>query len=409
VRPDRKVAAAPPGGLPRTMAPECYHGDCSGRGMMTWGASGRSRRQRPPGQPLVKRLLRVAAVLALSGGFLALWLRSVDVPELGRSLLAARPGPLLAACLLSLVHLVVRAVRWRSLLQPSVDLPGGDDAGSSGEVPGEAAAALPLGDPVTYTTLGYTPTFLVPGRLGEVVRPALLWRRHAVPAGTALASVAFERLLDAGVVVGLLLAFLALEPARADSALSNAALTAAGLLLAAGGVAVALHRWRRAWLERAVRRLARLLPARAAPGAERLGLAFLSGFDALGRPGAWWRLPALSALTWAPVVACLHLCIAAAGVEAGWTAPLLVVPLTALGIAVPTPAGVGSYHAAMTWGLAHVLGVPTGPAAAAAVLAHAASVVPVVAAGLYCLGREGLGPASLRRVALEARRSGSAP
>jgi hypothetical protein len=376
--------------------------------MMTWVTPGHPDSRRPQGAAPVKSLLRFIAVAGLSAGFLAIWLTRVDLGELGRSLSRARPGPLAAAALLTLVHLVVRAVRWRSLLLPAGDA-AADEAGSSGEAPSQSGAAIPLADLLSFTVLGYTTTFLVPGRLGEIVRPALLWRRHAVPAGAAFASIALERLLDAVTLVVFLLAFLALRPGLAGPAVARGAAVGAVVVLGGGGVVVALHRFRRTFLERLVVRASGWLPAAAARRVEALGLAFLSGFDSLLRPGSWWRLPALSALTWLPILAFLHLSVASAGLDLPFSATLLLVPLTALGIAVPTPAGVGSYHAILTWGLAEVLGAPTGPAAAAAVLSHAASVLPVLLAGLYCLAREGMGWSSLRRVATEARRSGSPP
>jgi hypothetical protein len=241
------------------------------------------------------------------------------------------------------------------------------------------------------------------------VRPALLWRQHRVPAGTALASVAFERVLDITVLSLFSLAFVALDPSAVSPALARTVVVSAAAIVALGATLVTLHRWRRASLERLLRHLARRLPARLARPAERLALTFVAGFDALGRPGAWWRLPLLSLLTWTPVLVGLHLVLIATGLDVPWSATLLVVPASALGIAVPTPAGVGSYHFAVTWALRDVLGQPAGAAAAAAVLAHAVAVVPVIVAGLYCLGREGLGLKSLRRVAAEANPAGSSP
>lgn len=343
-------------------------------------------------------LLRTLLVLALTGGFLAIWLSRVDLAAMGHALANARAGLVAAVALLSLSHLLLRAIRWRALLAGA----GWDGAEDGDDLP-DGPERLSLRDLTSYTALGYLVSFVAPGRLGEIVRPALLWTRHRVAAGTALASIAFERMLDLAVIVLFLAAFLALEPDLAGPRVAKGAAIAGGAVILGGGGVVLLHRFRRPSLERLVRRLARLLPERFAAPVERLGTTFLAGFDALHEPGAWWRLPALSLVTWAPIALAMHLSLLATNLTPQWSAALLLIPVSAAGIAVPTPAGVGSYHAALTWALVEILAHPEGASAAAAVVAHAATILPVIAAGLYCLWREGLGLGSLKSVAARAR------
>ena len=51
--------------------------------------------------------------------------------------------------------------------------------------------------------LGYATSWVVPGRLGELVRPALLAGRQRLPLGPCLGSVVADRLLDGMAVLAL--------------------------------------------------------------------------------------------------------------------------------------------------------------------------------------------------------------
>jgi hypothetical protein len=74
-------------------------------------------------------------------------------------------------------------------------------------------------------------------------------------------------------------------------------------------------------------------------------------------------------------------------------------PLLVLGVAVPTPGGAGSYHAAMNFGLT-LFGVSWNEAAGAGLIVHAAMILPLIVLGLILLGTEGI---SLRHLVEGAR------
>ena len=84
--------------------------------------------------------------------------------------------------------LVIRAQRWVRLLRP--------------------VGHVPLGAALSATAIGFASGVVLPLRLGELVRPALLGRRTGIGLGPALSSVVVERLLD---VLFIVLCFLALS------------------------------------------------------------------------------------------------------------------------------------------------------------------------------------------------------
>src|SRR5258706_7808180 len=81
-------------------------------------------------------------------------------------------------------HNVFRVLRWRWLLDP-------------------VRPSVPFRPMFVAVILGYMTTWLVPGRVGELVRPALLSARQGIPLGPCLGTVVADRLLDGVTIVAL--------------------------------------------------------------------------------------------------------------------------------------------------------------------------------------------------------------
>ena len=77
-------------------------------------------------------------------------------------------------------------------------------------------------------------------------------------------------------------------------------------------------------------------------------------------------------------------------VDFPFTGTFLIMILLAIGVAVPTPGGVGSFHFACKFGLTHFFDVPDAQAGAIALVFHATSFIPVTIQGLIFLWHEGL-------------------
>ncbi|RMG45471.1 MAG: UPF0104 family protein [Acidobacteria bacterium] len=355
------------------------------------GAEPTYRRLRVPAGPsrvvrplLVERFVR--RVFAwLTGPLLAalfLWLcfRNVELERLGPHLREADPL-LLAACLASVpVHIGLRAWRWRTLL------------GASGR-------AAPFRELASAIAIGYMAS-LLPGRVGEVLRPALLARRSDVPFGTALATVGVERaVLDVLAVLGLGGLGLAL-PGRwsglgaATDAATLSALRRAGLLALAAALAglvlvSAAARARRplaARLERLTRDSGHR-PLRALAGFAARLLPGVAAFETL--PGIL-RLAAETLVLWIVIAAGIHAGVAAAGVSLAPGGSLILLPILAAGIGIPTPGGAGSYHYAMMLGLTRLFGASRELALSTGLVVHAATIVPMLVLGGLSVALGGL-------------------
>jgi uncharacterized membrane protein YbhN (UPF0104 family) len=246
--------------------------------------------------------------------------------------------------------------------------------------------------------------------MGEVARAVVLGRREGLRVSAVFGTVIFERLVDACVVVVLVAMYLLFQfesapaarhpfllPAlRASALAAGAALTAVVLLL------VIAHR-----LPEAARSALRTWTTRLPGG--RVVWNLLESFGS-GLGGTWRRMPhgvtsaqlraglALHTLLMWVLIAGAHLLLLRAFDLR--PSPLLVAPLIFLitiGISVPTPAAVGSYHKAVQFALTAAMGVPSETAAGYAILSHVVAFVPSVVIGAVLLAREGLALSTIVR------------
>ncbi len=319
---------------------------------------------------------------------LLLWvvLRGVDREALAGAIGRASIVGIVAAALVNLAHNVFRVWRWGALLAP-------------------VRPRLPFRPMFTAVIVGYLTTWVLPGRLGELVRPALLTAREKVPIGPSLGSVVADRVLDAAAILVLFAAGTYLSPIQGSAAhlIRSAALVLLVFVLAfmlgaviAGGARGTIE----AWFERRGRSL------------RWAGRAFLSltlGTEALRRPRLLFLVLGYSLLAWLTIAAGAWLGVRASGADVSLPAMMVMLPLLAFGVAVPTPGGAGGYHAAMAFGLEMLFGVPVDVAVAAGILMHLAVVIPVILLGLVLLKTEEISWADVTTAARGVKALGREP
>jgi uncharacterized protein (TIRG00374 family) len=319
---------------------------------------------------------------ALTVALLAVFFRSIDLREAWRAMLAADPWWIAAGLAVTVQTYVVRAWRWQSLLQPL------------GRVPFRTAFRT--------TVVGFAASFLLPARVGEVLRPYLLAKRERLDATAAFATVIVERLLDLCTVLALF--SLALLTAGVDVGRQTrmAGVAAAGVSVVglAASFVLAGHPER---LGRWAARLARHLPPQAAQTVGRVVQQFAEGLKIMRSPGhlavaACWSVPLWLSL--ALGIACTTW---AFGMTISFVGSFLVVGYLAVGVAAPTPGAAGGFHGMYLLALTQFFRAPADTAGAAAIVLHLISFVPVTLLGLFFMWRDGLSLASLQRMKAQAR------
>ena len=140
----------------------------------------------------LRNALRLTAGIAVSLACLYFATRGTDWRHVGEVLAAAQPAWILAVVVATVATVYIRAQRWRVLLRPL------------GEVP--------LYPALSATAIGFGASSVLPFRIGELLRPALLGRQAGVGMSAALSSVVLERLFDILLVIGCFLAVSLIYP-----------------------------------------------------------------------------------------------------------------------------------------------------------------------------------------------------
>ncbi len=341
----------------------------------------------------LRTAFKVALSLGLTAVFLYLFLRNFEIGAAWESLRAGDARLIAAAVAVNLAGLVVRAWRWRYLLAP-------------------VRRGVGMYNLSSTTFIGYMVSFLVPFRIGEVVRPVLLARRERVSVSGALATVAVERVLDAVTILAFYLVFMLtahgsgiLQAAAAEAGgqgagafLRRAAFAGGVIVIVALPLLLALV-YRPQPLLRGLHRLhGRVhagLAARIIEAAEK----FVEGLGVVKRGRDLAPALGLSILTWLMIDLNAWIVFRAFDLPLRFLDTLLFMVPHAVGIAVPTPGGVGAYEYLAQVSLSGFWGVAPARAAAVALTLHAVVVLPIIAAGLIFMWRDGLRAADVRGLA----------
>jgi uncharacterized protein (TIRG00374 family) len=246
------------------------------------------------------------------------------------------------------------------------------------------------------TVIGFAASAVLPARAGEVIRPYLLARREGLSATAAFATIIVERVLDLVAVLLLLATFLVwFDPGleARDSVVFSAirygglvmapfALGALVLMFFMAGHPERLH----AWLLKAEA----VLPGALARLIARLARTFAEGFAVVRRPERLVAALAWSMVLWVSIAAGIWAVAVAFGIAMPFTGGWLMLAPLVVGVAVPTPGGVGGFHEAFRLGATSFFAADNDTAVGAAIVLHAISVVPVTLAGLLFTVQDGL-------------------
>lgn len=323
---------------------------------------------------------RVQMLIGAGLAALMLWLflRGTDLSAIAAELRRADYRWVLAATLLTLLSNVQRAWRWRYLLMP--------------------IKTVGVGSLTSAIFIGWAFSALLPGRLGEVARPVLIGRREDISKTAAFATVVLERLFDVLSVLVVLVVYLLFFPLPSaldgEGAAIIAGMRVTGVAVL-GGLVVAVSFLAGAQLfpertDTVLRRVMLWLPGRLGDRLLPFAQSFLSGFAGIRDPKLLGAITAHSVLLWSNILVTYYLLFFAFDIRLPLYAAMPLIVIVVIGVMVPTPAAVGSFHLATELALVGLWGVPAEQAAGYAIVSHAMVFVPVTVIGLVLLSREGL-------------------
>jgi uncharacterized membrane protein YbhN (UPF0104 family) len=325
--------------------------------------------------------LRWTVFVIITAALLWLFARKIDPGELFRALKTALWGPVLAAALLAFFACLGASVERLRVLMARVPSRGPE---------------VPLGELFSIYLASCAAHNLLPAPAGEVVRSVHLYRRHGYAAGSLVAVMLVEKVIES-LGLGILTLAAALRgqlPRGVGIGLYTFALLGGGGALAVMIVG-SLPRFADADASAAVPRGTSPL-ARALAGLRGLMARVAEGMRLLRSKRTWLRALGWSMLNDLANAATVGLCCYALGVHVPVTAWFLVILLARLaGLLPSTPGQFGVQEAGIVVALAWV-GVDQSRGLAIALLYRLVHFVPSTIAGLWELRRLWVSPAVAR-------------
>ena len=322
---------------------------------------------------MAKKAIRIGVSLALMVVLLAVFLWNVDFQEVGRSLAGADPQMLIAAALVALFAYWLRSLRWQFILRP--------------------VGRVRLSSVLLTTAVGYAALSLLPARMGDLIRPLLLARREKIPASASLASILTERVFDLWSVVLFFLVFIIWPPQMSNlgeqAQHSLEVLSLSGYVVGAGlligtVVLLGLFRYQERFVELLTMPVAWIRSSWKQPAANFFNH-FLDGLRVLQRPRDLVITTVASIFMWYVICWQVRFTLLAFDVDLPLRAAYLIVTMAVIGLAVPTPGGVGGFHKATQVGMTLFFGIGLNEATGIAIAYHAICFVPITIIGLLCL------------------------
>ncbi len=289
----------------------------------------------------------------------------VDVGQIIEGLRTANYGYISLSVLGILAFMVIRAIRWRFMLNNDIPF-------------------LPI---FHIQNIGYMLTNLLPFRIGDVARAILIGNVPPITLARGLSTMVVERVLDMMFIVALLPFTLAEVETLPDWMQTGA--QASGILALIAIVMLVVAANKRPLANRlATLILNRLTFLDTDTWLQRLDN-ILAGLVSLTRLRDGLILAALSILVWLPIIFAYYMGLLAVNLEPTVAMAGFVVCAAALSIALPSsPGQIGVFHAGVIAALA-VLGQPEAPSASFAFIYHALNVLFMVLLGIIGIQRVG--------------------
>lgn len=332
---------------------------------------------------IVGRLANRWQTLALNIGvslfFLDFVFAEIDLAEVGQVIVHADYALLALSMAVMLLHIYFRTLRWQWLLKPM---------GKVGFWPAWRALLI-----------GITGNAVLPARAGEFLRAYVLGRSTGLSKTGVFATLVVERIFDGLTILLVLLAVIILG-------VRNEQLQTVGIL---GGifyigvmVVLFIFMTKRHWADALI---TKFLPQKLAEKILAVLDGFSSGLEVLKNPRQLAMVTLWNMLTWifVPISMWLALLSLDFGVPVPWQAPVLMLPVMALGLTVPAaPGGVGLVQAAikltldLTFADLPVAANFAESVAAAGIIIHFTQFAPEVIPGIFCFLYEGLSTSDLK-------------
>ncbi len=332
---------------------------------------------------LLKNIASTGFSIVLAGVFLYVAFRGKDINELWHSLVDVHWSWFILLFSGSAASHLIRAWRWKYLLAPIKN-------------------DVSLRNAFSVTMIGYLINNVVP-RLGEFVRPFALKKLEGISKSATMGTIVLERLLDLVSFALVVLTVLAVYNDHFAIWFPSVAqfewvFVAAAVALMALFVFIFLKAdifftfFKKALF---------IFPKSIRSQSERIFDSFLSGFQASQHPGNFLMIAFSSLLIWLSYIVLLYIPFyiynfpTDNALDFGAAAVLQVA--SGIAFALPTPSGIGSYHALTSFTLTDLYHVDPEKALSFAVYTHAVGFLTTTILGLFYFLADKIHVADIRR------------
>jgi len=334
-----------------------------------------------------KTWIQLAIILLLTAVFLYFFFRGVEWRNVWTYLRQVKLGWFLAAVLISPLHLATRGFRWKYLLvheKPDVR----------------------FYNMFAANAVGFTVTFMLPGRIGELVKPLYLARREGCRPGFAIGTIVIERIFDMFTMCALLGIFLLSRPLYASvfkiQAQTEKNLAFWGIIgVALASTLLVLSLLFYFFKDKALRVAAvvlKWLPHRLRDIILNLLHEFIDGLKIFHSLGNLLAYIGLSFVVWLGITFFYLVFFKAFGLAVSFFLLIPYIFLTMVGASIPTPGMVGGFHYFSKLGLVELYGVDPNLAFGATLVVHAVQLVVTCLIGYVILWKDGLSLLQLKRL-----------
>ncbi len=335
----------------------------------------------------------ITFLLSMVISIVCLWLfvRHIEWPLLKKALMEANYWFVIPTTLLNLVVYLIRAIRWKGFLAH--------------------IKRIPVLNLLSITCIGFMANNVLPARVGEVLRPFLLYKKESIKFSTSMATVIVERIFD---MLGLIIfaaVIIALLPSYSGHVHQSFSSGSAQEATAFGeSVIVSLKKWTEVFAVAGVLMIIALFLIVTKPDFFKKILgkltfflphtrkdkffafydSFVHGLKILENKTETFRMAGYTLLIWIICGTEIYLLGFSFHMQLPFVGACLVAICLALAIALPqAPGFIGVFHIAILKSL-HIFGIHTSAAQSYAIVLWMISVFPITVMGFFFLWKEGI-------------------
>ncbi len=315
----------------------------------------------------IRTFLQYAFFIALAGLLLWLAFRGIPFNDIKEALANANYWWILLSIILGIISHISRSIRWNMLIKP---------LGYSPRLINTFFAVM----------IGYFANLAFP-RLGELSKCEILRRYEGVPINKLLGTMIVERAADLLSLIILMIAVILFEFRFLEETINeyllhpivNGLSSNRNMLLIVAGILLVLI-FGGLWLLKKYRHIPFLIRLR------ELAVGFIEGLKSIGKMENAWAFIFHSVFIWALYYFMTYIAFFAFAETShlGLMAGLVVFVFGSIGMVLPLPGGIGSYHSLVRLALS-LYAVPAATAAAFATAIHAGQTFGIILLGFLSL------------------------